>query len=171
MYDLEFSLEEGGKRNKLVFYHWYVVFNQCYVLPVQRERTFCFCSTPCSFLCLFSNVCVCDNDASRLRLRVRSPDTAKVKDKMVYASSRDALRRSFQGIAVEIQGTDFSEVAHETGAFVIRLLTPPFAPRRPISPFSPFFPSQSWIKRQSAEYEYLPPVHCTLARPRPRPMS
>jgi len=65
VYDLEFNVEEGGLRNKLVFYHW-------------------------------------------------SPDTAKIKDKMVYASSRDALRRSFQGIAVEIQGTDFSEVAHET---------------------------------------------------------
>jgi hypothetical protein len=35
---------------------------------------------------------------------------------MVFASSRDALRRSLVGIAVEIQGTDFSEVALETGA-------------------------------------------------------
>jgi len=43
-----------------------------------------------------------------------SPDDAKVKDKMVYASSRDALRRALVGIAIEIQGTDYSEVAHET---------------------------------------------------------
>ncbi|KAH9980312.1 actin depolymerizing factor [Lactifluus volemus] len=43
-----------------------------------------------------------------------SPDTAKIKDKMVSASSRDALRRSFVGIALEVQGTDYSEVAHET---------------------------------------------------------
>jgi hypothetical protein len=35
---------------------------------------------------------------------------------MVFASSKDALRRSLVGIAVEIQGTDFSEVAYETGA-------------------------------------------------------
>ena len=35
---------------------------------------------------------------------------------MLAASSRDALRRSLVGIAIEIQGTDYSEVAHETGA-------------------------------------------------------
>jgi Cofilin/tropomyosin-type actin-binding protein len=46
----------------------------------------------------------------------RSPDSAKIKDKMVTASSRDALRRSLVGIAIEIQGTDYSEVAYETGA-------------------------------------------------------
>lgn len=46
----------------------------------------------------------------------RSPDNAKIKDKMVSASSRDALRRSLVGIAIEIQGTDYSEVAYETGA-------------------------------------------------------
>ncbi|KAK0468055.1 actin depolymerizing factor [Desarmillaria tabescens] len=43
-----------------------------------------------------------------------SPDDAKIKDKMLFASSKDALRRAFVGIAVEIQGTDFSEVAHES---------------------------------------------------------
>ncbi|KAI9465526.1 actin depolymerizing factor [Lactarius psammicola] len=43
-----------------------------------------------------------------------SPDSAKVKDKMLAASSRDALRRSLVGIAVEIQATEFSEVARET---------------------------------------------------------
>ncbi|KAJ7784303.1 actin depolymerizing factor [Mycena metata] len=64
VYDLEFEKEDGGKRNKIVFYSW-------------------------------------------------SPDTAKVKAKMVFASSKDALRRSLVGISTEIQGTDFSEVAHE----------------------------------------------------------
>jgi len=42
-----------------------------------------------------------------------SPDDAKIKAKMVAASSKDALRRSLVGIATEIQGTDFSEVAYE----------------------------------------------------------
>ncbi|KAF9452930.1 hypothetical protein P691DRAFT_133180 [Macrolepiota fuliginosa MF-IS2] len=42
-----------------------------------------------------------------------SPDTAKIKQKMVFASSRDALRRSLVGIAVEVQGTEVSEVAFE----------------------------------------------------------
>ncbi|KEP54042.1 cofilin/tropomyosin-type actin-binding protein [Rhizoctonia solani 123E] len=43
-----------------------------------------------------------------------SPDDAKVKAKMVYASSRDALRRSLDGIAAEIQATAPDEVAWES---------------------------------------------------------
>jgi len=65
VYDLGFEKEDGGQRNKIVFYSW-------------------------------------------------SPDSAKIKDKMVAASSRDSLRRSLVGIALEIQGTDGSEVAYET---------------------------------------------------------
>lgn len=44
-----------------------------------------------------------------------SPDDSKIKQKMLYASSKDALRKSLVGISAEIQGTDMSEVAHETG--------------------------------------------------------
>ncbi|KAK9328863.1 hypothetical protein V1520DRAFT_364115 [Lipomyces starkeyi] len=43
-----------------------------------------------------------------------SPDSAPVRSKMMYASSKDAIRRSLNGIAAEIQGTDFSEVAYES---------------------------------------------------------
>ncbi|KAI8356754.1 hypothetical protein EDC96DRAFT_515353 [Choanephora cucurbitarum] len=42
------------------------------------------------------------------------PDTSKVRHKMVYASSKDALRRNLVGIAIEVQGTDSSEVDYET---------------------------------------------------------
>ena len=42
-----------------------------------------------------------------------SPDTASVRPKMVYASSKDALKRALNGVAIEIQGTDFSEVSYE----------------------------------------------------------
>ena len=52
----------------------------------------------------------------------RSPDDAKIKQKMVFASSKDALRRSLVGIATEIQGTDVSEVAHESGKRIQLLL-------------------------------------------------
>ncbi len=51
-----------------------------------------------------------------LTMRDRSTDDAKIKQKMLFASSRDALRRSLVGIATEIQGTDYSEVDHEVGA-------------------------------------------------------
>lgn len=43
-----------------------------------------------------------------------SPDTAPIRSKMVYASSKDALRRALNGVASDIQGTDFSEVAYES---------------------------------------------------------
>jgi len=43
-----------------------------------------------------------------------SPDDAPVRSKMIYASSKDALRRALNGIHTEVQGTDFSEVAYET---------------------------------------------------------
>ncbi|KAI7854816.1 hypothetical protein BDC45DRAFT_507019 [Circinella umbellata] len=41
------------------------------------------------------------------------PDTSKIRAKMLYASSKDALRRNLVGLAIEIQGTDYSEVDHE----------------------------------------------------------
>ena len=44
----------------------------------------------------------------------RSPDTAKIKAKMLYASSKDALRKKLVGVATEIQATDLSEVAYDT---------------------------------------------------------
>ncbi|MEV6734125.1 MULTISPECIES: actin depolymerization factor/cofilin-like domain-containing protein [unclassified Streptomyces] len=43
-----------------------------------------------------------------------APDTAKIKQKMVFASSKEALRKALVGIAVEIQGTEYSEVAFES---------------------------------------------------------
>ena len=52
---------------------------------------------------------------------IRSPDDSKVKQKMLFASSKDALRRSLVGIAAEIQGTDYSEVAHESGTSRVSL--------------------------------------------------
>ncbi len=33
---------------------------------------------------------------------------------MLFASSRDALRKALVGIAVEIQATELSEISHET---------------------------------------------------------
>lgn len=32
---------------------------------------------------------------------------------MIYASSKDALRRALNGISADIQGTDFAEVSYE----------------------------------------------------------
>lgn len=73
----------------------------------------------------------------------RSPDEAKIKTKMLYASSKDALRRALVGVAIEIQGTDHSEVAYEASeSCVSSLLSPPTSPSlaacrnpRPLPPF------------------------------------
>lgn len=43
----------------------------------------------------------------------RAPDSAKVKHKMLYASSKDALRKKLVGISTEIQGTELSEVDYD----------------------------------------------------------
>ncbi|KAM9888919.1 hypothetical protein OXX79_012524 [Metschnikowia pulcherrima] len=42
-----------------------------------------------------------------------SPYTAPARSKMAFASSKDALRRALNGIAADIQGTDFFEVAYD----------------------------------------------------------
>jgi len=50
---------------------------------------------------------------------------------MVYASSRDALKRALTGVAVEVQGTDYGEVAYENGeSFLIPVLHHPRTTRR-----------------------------------------
>lgn len=40
----------------------------------------------------------------------RSPDSASVKSKMVYAGSKDALTRVMVGISVKVTATDLSEL-------------------------------------------------------------
>lgn len=40
----------------------------------------------------------------------RAPETAKVKSKMVYAGSKDALTRALVGISTKITATDLSEL-------------------------------------------------------------
>lgn len=85
----DFDFEKDGKRNKLCFISWSVASIRC----------------NCSLVLIL----VVPWDF------IRSPDDAKVRPKMVFASSRDALKRKLDGISLEIQGTDPSEVSYETG--------------------------------------------------------
>jgi len=41
---------------------------------------------------------------------VWAPDSAKIKAKMLYASSKDAVRKKLVGIGCEVQATDLSEI-------------------------------------------------------------
>ncbi|KAM1125997.1 hypothetical protein ACFX11_041422 [Malus domestica] len=47
---------------------------------------------------------------SRIVFVAWSPDTAKVRSKMIYASSKDRFKRELDGIQVELQATDPTEV-------------------------------------------------------------
>lgn len=52
----------------------------------------------CSWVALLYTIC-------------RSPDTSKVRMKMVYASSKDRFKRELDGIQFELQATDPSEMS------------------------------------------------------------
>jgi cofilin len=55
-----------------------------------------------------------EGQRSKICFFVWAPDVSKVKQKMVYAASKDALRKKLVGVAHEIQATDSSEVAFDT---------------------------------------------------------
>lgn len=74
--------------------------------------TLLICRTGCSRAYVLGMCIVTDHPW------IRSPDDAKIKEKMLYASSRDALRRALVGVAIEIQGTEYSEVAYESGVYL-----------------------------------------------------
>eukprot|EP01102_Stenamoeba_stenopodia_P010839 TRINITY_DN329_c0_g1_i2.p1 TRINITY_DN329_c0_g1~~TRINITY_DN329_c0_g1_i2.p1 ORF type:complete len:138 (-),score=39.28 TRINITY_DN329_c0_g1_i2:213-626(-) len=45
---------------------------------------------------------------------VWAPDSAKIKSKMLYASTKDAVRKKLVGVGVEVQATDLGEIDKET---------------------------------------------------------
>lgn len=48
-----------------------------------------------------------------------APETAKVKSKMMYASTKDFFKSNLEGLSVEFQGSDFDEISdQEVGASV-----------------------------------------------------
>jgi cofilin len=50
---------------------------------------------------------------SKLTFISWAPENAKVKQKMLFASSREPLRRALEGIAVEVQGTEYLDISYE----------------------------------------------------------
>ena len=53
-----------------------------------------------------------------IALCCRSPDDSKIKQKMVYSSSKDALRKALVGVQVDIQANDISDIEYESGESV-----------------------------------------------------
>ncbi|KAJ3131525.1 cofilin [Physocladia obscura] len=54
-----------------------------------------------------------DGIRNKLIFFLWAPDTAKIKSRMIYASSKQAIRQRLDGISTEIQCTDQSELAFE----------------------------------------------------------
>ena len=54
-----------------------------------------------------------DGERSKMVFFLWAPDTAKIKPKMLYAGTKDTVKKSLQGLQVEVQGTDKSEVSKE----------------------------------------------------------
>ena len=57
---------------------------------------------------------VVENSHFFLLLQTRCPETAKVKQKMLYSSSYEALKRSLVGIYKYIQACEFEEASQAT---------------------------------------------------------
>ena len=53
-------------------------------------------------------------DRNKLTFIAWSPDDAGVQAKMIYASSKEALKRSLTGIAVELQANDADDIEYES---------------------------------------------------------
>lgn len=51
---------------------------------------------------------------NKLTFLAWSPDDAPIKAKMVYASSKEALKRALTGIAVELQANDTDDIEYDT---------------------------------------------------------
>ncbi|PAV17110.1 actin depolymerizing factor [Pyrrhoderma noxium] len=43
-----------------------------------------------------------------------APDSSKIKAKMVYSTSKDALRRGLVGVQIDVQATDHDEISYES---------------------------------------------------------
>lgn len=63
----------------------------------------------------YDHQCQGTSDTKKQKLFLMSwcPDTAKIKKKMVYSSSFDALKGAFIGIGKYIQATDMAEASYE----------------------------------------------------------
>ncbi|KAH7272125.1 hypothetical protein B0J15DRAFT_386666, partial [Fusarium solani] len=55
-----------------------------------------------------------DGIRNKLAFIAWSPDDAGIQPKMIYASSKEALKRSLTGIAVELQANDTDDIEYDT---------------------------------------------------------
>lgn len=46
----------------------------------------------------------------------RCPDDSKIGDKMIYASTKDTIKKSFSGLSLEFQANDKADFDYDTMA-------------------------------------------------------
>ena len=54
-----------------------------------------------------------DGERNKLVFVLWTPETAKIKSRMLYPSTKDAMKRALVGISTELQATDASEIDEE----------------------------------------------------------
>ena len=52
-------------------------------------------------------------DRNKILFVLWCPDSAKIKAKMIYTSTKDSIRKKLVGIGTEIQATDKAEISHD----------------------------------------------------------
>ncbi|ORX81906.1 hypothetical protein BCR32DRAFT_232385 [Anaeromyces robustus] len=50
----------------------------------------------------------------RILLLLWCPSTSKIREKMLFASSKRTIRKALDGVQVEVQGTDYTEIDYDT---------------------------------------------------------
>lgn len=125
VYDFEYTTADGP-RNKLLFFTWYVfdpgisswwhqsTYTLAIVDNVPWHLSTCTLTISRREPLIYIQPCKDYHLTPAYTNNSRSPDTAKIKPKMIYASSKDGLRKKLDGVYTEIQCTDLSEVSHET---------------------------------------------------------
>jgi len=109
LYDFEYTHQCQGTSEVINFelFIWMLfsinVFEKCYKVSITRKI---FLNTLYRYLLQASK-------KQKLFLMSWCPDTAKVKKKMLYSSSFDALKKSLVGVQKYIQATDLSEASEE----------------------------------------------------------
>lgn len=128
VYDFDFTTEENCQKSKIFFIAWYSYSYSYSFLPspLLSSPLHHHSSIECTNLKLvlvywtiyvrsfhfilsivLGDMMVCNV------VCCRSPDSSKVRMKMVYASSKDRFKRELDGIQVELQATDPSEMSFD----------------------------------------------------------
>ncbi|KAF8412265.1 hypothetical protein HHK36_000226 [Tetracentron sinense] len=77
-----------------------------------EDFTACFPANECRYAVFDFDFITDENcQKSKIFFIAWAPDTSKVRSKMLYASSKDRFKRELDGIQVELQATDPSEMS------------------------------------------------------------